>query len=210
MVPAKSVTPCNTSSAEPTDQTTIVALIREARKGSRAAREQLLVRGLAGLRQWARRRVPARARDHMDTCDLAQEVALLTIARLSHFTPENAASMPAYLRRVATNRMHDEHRRAMRRPQRVDLTDAVLSKEPTPLTLAIQADERVRYQQALWKLCAKDRRLVVARTVGEWSLSTIAHRFRFRSVGAARMAVTRAEHRLRRLLASGDLDRTAA
>ena len=193
---------CNSTAVDRSVHSPTVELVLEARRGSRVAREELLLRSLPGLRKWACRRLPSRAHGHMDTSDLEQDVALLSIARLAHFTPEHAGSMPAYLRRVATNRVRDEHRRTVRRPQSVELGDDLPSALPNPLALAIQAEERSRYDAALWRLRAKDQRLIVARAKREWSLSTIARRFRFPSVAAARMALVRAERRLAQLLVS--------
>ena len=197
MVPAKS----NGSAVEPADRHPTTELVLEAQRGSRTAREELLVRSLPSLRKWARQRLPPSSRGHMDTCDLAQEVALLTVAHLGRFIPEHAGSMAGFLRRVATNRVYDEFRRTVRRPECVELDERIPSGQPGPLDLAVREEERRRYGLALRKLRSKDRRLVVARTRGNCSLATIARRFGLPSVAAAGMAVRRAERRLKQQLA---------
>jgi len=145
----------------------------------------------------------------MDTCDLAQEVALLTLTQLSRFTPEHDGSMKGFLRRVAINRLLDEFRRTRRRPKRVALDDAVPSGSIGPLECAVQAEERRRCRSALSRLRTKDQQLLHARFDEEASLATIAARFGLPSTAAAGMALVRAERRLKREMASGTSRRGA-
>jgi len=176
--------------------------VLEAQRGSRAAREQLLVEDLPGLRRWAHRRLSPDLRQHMDTYDLAQEVALLTLTHLSRFTPEHDGSMRGFLRRVAINRLRDEFRKTRRRPRRVVLDDGVPSKTAGPLDLAVRAEEKSQYLCALARLRAKDRELIHARFDEDASLAEIAQQFGLPSTAAAGMAVGRAERRLKHELAS--------
>ena len=200
MLPRTTFSRVANSAAATVDRPSTDALLFEAQQGSRSACEQLLVASLPDLRRWARRRLPPTARGHMDTCDLVQDAALLTFARLARFNPEHAGSMPAYLRQVARNRVCDEFRRTVRRPQSVALDDTLQSGQPSPLTLASAAEARGRYRRALRKLRSKDRRLVIARYESECGFATIASQFNLPSIEAARMAVNRAEHRLRHQL----------
>jgi RNA polymerase sigma factor (sigma-70 family) len=174
------------------DQPPIAAL--EAGRGSDL--ERMLLDSLPNLRRWARRKLPQAARGHMDTCDLVQEVALLTVAHLTEFSPRHESSMSAYLRQVARNRVCDEFRRASRRPQSVPLEDTIPSGEGSPLSSAIRAQARQRYREALRTLRGKDRGLLIARYDRERDFTSIAAQFGFPSVAAARMAVGRAERRL--------------
>jgi RNA polymerase sigma factor (sigma-70 family) len=185
------------------------APVLEAQRGSQSAREQLLVEGLPGLRRWAHGRLSPELRNCMDTCDLAQEVALLTLTHLSRFTPEHDGSMKGFLRRVAINRLLDEFRRTRRRPKRVALDDAVPSGSIGPLECAVQAEERRRCRSALSRLRTKDQQLLHARFDEEASLATIAARFGLPSTAAAGMALVRAERRLKREMASGTSRRGA-
>jgi RNA polymerase sigma factor (sigma-70 family) len=177
--------------------------VLEAQRGSQSAREQLLLDDLPGLRRWAHSRLSAELRQHMDTCDLSQEVALATWAHLSRFTPEHDGSMRGFLRRVAINRLRDEYRKTRRRPRRVALDDSVPSKTAGPLDLAVRAEEQRRYQRALAQLRIKDQQLIHARFIEEVPLAAIAQQLGLPSTAAAGMAVTRAERRLKRQLASG-------
>lgn len=187
--PAATVTPAR---ADRTSE-----LVMDAQAGSRAAREELLIRDLPGVRRWAHGRLAPRLRGHMDTGDLAQDVALLTVTHLARFTPAHAGSMRKFMQCVATNRLYDAYRRSRRRPESVALEDAVPCREPGPLELALRGERNRRYRQALTRLRPKDRRLILARCVEEKSLAEIAHAFGLPSSAAAGMAVTRAEKRLR-------------
>lgn len=176
------------------------ALVMDAQAGSLAAREALLIGDLPRLKRWAHGRLAPRLRGHMDTGDLAQDVALRTIANLARFTPRHEGSMRKFLQCVATNQLHDGYRLTKRRPEPVELEDNLPCREPGPLELTLDRERHHRYQQALTRLRPKDRRLIVARFVEEMSLADIARAFGLPSSAAARMAVTRAEERLRRSL----------
>jgi RNA polymerase sigma-70 factor, ECF subfamily len=164
-------------------------------------RELLLVRSLPGLERWAHGRVPTGARSHMDTCDLVQEAALRTFARLAHFTPEHSGSMPAYLRRAASNTLIDEARRHARRRSPDCVSEPITSIDDDPLSETIRIEARGHYRTALRALRAKDRRLLIARHHLEWSLERIAQRLGLKSPDAARMAIRRAERKLHDQLA---------
>jgi RNA polymerase sigma factor (sigma-70 family) len=175
--------------------------VAEARRDAGAAREQLLVKSLPGLEQWAHGRVPFGARGHMDTCDLVQEAALRTFARLAHFVPEHSGSMPAYLRRAASNTIIDEARRHARRRTGDVVDGPARFSDDDPLSETIRSEARGHYRTALRALRPKDRRLLLARHHLEWSLDRIAKRLGLKSPDAARMAVRRAERRLHDQLA---------
>jgi RNA polymerase sigma-70 factor, ECF subfamily len=187
---------CTSVTIGPLARPSTATLVSEARQGSRAACEELLIGSLPGLRRWARYKLPAAARGHMDTSDLVQDAALLAVARLAQFNPQNEGSMPAYLRQIARHRVCDEFRRTLRRPQSVELNETLQSEQPSPLALAIQVEETRRYRRAFRKLRHKDRQLVIARYESECDFATIAKQFGLPSAAAARMAVRRAERRL--------------
>jgi RNA polymerase sigma factor (sigma-70 family) len=187
---------CHSVASGPVDRPSTATLVSDARQGSRTACEELLIGSLPGLRRWARYKLPAAARGHMDTGDLVQDAALLAIARLARFHPHNEGSMPAYLRQITRHRVCDEFRKAVRRPRSVELDETLPSSQPGPLALAIDVEEGRRYRRALRKLRDKDRQLVIARYERDGGFATIAKQFGLPSVAAARMAVRRAERRL--------------
>ena len=93
-----------------------IELVLKARSGDRTAVEALLQRCLPELRRWAHGRLPAYARESLDTGDLVQEAALHLLKRVDDFEPQHVGAMQAYLRQSVINRIRDEIRRVVRRP----------------------------------------------------------------------------------------------
>ena len=182
-----------------------IELVLKARNGDRTAVEALLQRCLPELRRWAHGRLPAYARDSLDTGDLVQEAALHMLKRVDEFEPQHVGAMQAYLRQSVINRIRDEIRRVVRRPVAVELTHEPAADAPSPLELTMQHDSYERYRSALGRLGTRDRKLVVARMEAQWSLSQIAEAFQLATPDAARMAVNRALKRL-----SSDISGSAA
>lgn len=177
------------------DEPTMELVVR-AQAGDRGAVEALLQRCLPSLKRWAHGKLPAAARGSLDTGDLVQEAVLHALQRLDSFEPRHVGAMQAYLRRSVINRIRDEIRRIVRHPAAATLSDEHPADDTSPLEAAIQGESYERYRQALDRLKARDRAIVVARVEVQWSLSEIAQRFGMTTVDAARMAVTRALKRL--------------
>jgi RNA polymerase sigma-70 factor (ECF subfamily) len=176
-----------------------IELVMRARSGDRQAVEALLQRSVPQLKRWAHGRLPPAARSTLDTGDLVQETVLHVLRRLDAFQPRHVGAMQAYLRQSVLNRIRDEVRRIGRHPASIELSDDMPSEEPSPLEQAVKAEVVSRYYQALTRLSARDRKLVVARVEAQWSYDEIARNFAMPTSDAARMAVSRA---LRRLLDS--------
>lgn len=177
------------------DESTI-ELVLKARDGDRGAVQALLQRCLPEVRRWAHGRLPAHARDALDTGDLVQEAALRLLKRADDFEPRHVGAMQAYLKQSIINRIRDEIRRVGRRPAPVELVDDPPGDAPSPLEMAIQHDSYERYRNALGRLTVRDRELVVARMEAQWSFAQIADRFGIPTADAARMAVNRALKKL--------------
>jgi RNA polymerase sigma-70 factor (ECF subfamily) len=180
------------------DEPTIELVVR-AQTGDRQAVEALLQRSVPQLKRWAHGKLPAAARNTLDTGDLVQETVLHVLRRLDRFLPRHVGAMQAYLRQSVLNRIRDEVRRIGRHPAPCELPDDMPSEEPSPLEEAVKAEAVSRYHQALARLSTRDRQLVVARIEAQWSYDEIARHFKMPTPDAARMAVSRA---LRRLLDS--------
>jgi len=174
-------------------------LVLRAHDGDRPAVEALLQRCLPQLRRWAHGKLPASAREALDTGDLVQDAALHLLQRVDLFQPRHVGAMQAYLRLSVMNRIRDEIRRLVRRPASVELTEEPPADLPSPLEVAIQGESYDRYRAALGQLRPRERELIVARVESQWSLAEIATRFGMATPDAARMAVNRA---LKRLTAS--------
>jgi RNA polymerase sigma-70 factor (ECF subfamily) len=177
------------------DEPTIELVVR-ARSGDRQAVEALLQRSVPQLKRWAHGKLPAAARDTLDTSDLVQETVLHVLRRLDTFQPRHVGAMQAYLRQSVLNRIRDEVRRIGRHPASSELPADLASEEPSPLEQAVTAEAVSRYYQALTTLTARDRQLVVARIEAQWTHDEIAKHFELPTSDAARMAVSRALHRL--------------
>ena len=181
-----------------------IELVLKARGGDRRAVEALLQRCLPNLRRWAHGKLPAYARESLDTGDLVQEAALHMLKRVDHFEPRHVGAMQAYLRMSVMNRIRDEIRRVGRRPASVELIEEPAAEAPSPLELTIQTESYEQYRSALNRLSTRDRELVVARMEAQWSLAAIAEHFGIPTADAARMAVNRALQRLVREISAPD------
>jgi RNA polymerase sigma factor (sigma-70 family) len=174
------------------DESTI-ELVLKARDGNRGAVQALLQRCLPEVRRWAHGRLPAHARDALDTGDLVQEAALRLLKRVDEFEPRHVGAMQAYLKQSIINRIRDEIRRVGRHPAPGELVDDPPGNAPSPLEMTIQHES---YRNALARLSTRDRELVVARMEAQWSFAQIAERFGIPTADAARMAVNRALKKL--------------
>src|SRR5580765_4303865 len=125
-----------------------IELITRARGGDPAATEALMQRCLPALKRWAHGRLPAMARDHMDTGDLVQEAAMNAIKHLDTFEARRVGAMQAYLMQSVINRIRDEVRRVSRRGPTTELPEELASNDLSPLELAISAQAYDRYRDA--------------------------------------------------------------
>jgi RNA polymerase sigma factor (sigma-70 family) len=123
----------------PTEST--LELVDRVHQGDAAAREQLFERCLPPLRRWARGRLPAYARDLVDTVDLVQDAAISTLNNLATFHPRHAGALHAYLREAVANRIKDQIRRVKRRPVSVLLDEDVPEDGLSPLEQAIGREQ---------------------------------------------------------------------
>ena len=175
-------------------------LLERARKGDAGALNRLFERYLPRLHRWAHRRVPTWARDAADTADLVQETVFHTLRRLDSFKPQRDGALLGYLRRSLVNRVHDQFRRASRRPQLEPLVDGrdehVANDEASPLDVVIDHDDRRRYEAALKRLRPIDRRAIVASIELGYNYEQLALVLNKPTAPAARLAVRRALLRL--------------
>ena len=98
-------------------EATSYQLLESARDGDTGAMDDLFRRYLEPLRRWTRGRLPAWARDGMDTDDLVQETLLGTLAHLDHFEPRRRGALQSYMRRAILNKIRDQVRKMNRRPE---------------------------------------------------------------------------------------------
>jgi RNA polymerase sigma factor (sigma-70 family) len=172
------------------------ALILRARAGDENARNELFARYLPRLRRWAHGRLPAWTRDHLDTEDIVQDTLVQSLRRLEAFTPRHQWAFCAYVCEALRNRLHDVVRRASRRPLSEPFSTETPAAEPSPLEYAIGHQVLHHYDAALRRLRATDRELIIARVELHLDYDEIAPLLGKSSVGAARIAVSRALLRL--------------
>lgn len=183
---------------------TTADLLARARQGDPEALNELFSRYLPALRRWARGRLPAWTRDLRDTEDLVQETLLQTLRQLDRFEPRHEGALQAYLRQAVVNRVRDEVRRATRQPAGAALDEDHVDPAVSPLDHAIGSEAASRYEDALQRLTADERALIVARVEMGNSYQQIAVAHGKPSADAARMAVARA---LVRLASEMDVER---
>jgi RNA polymerase sigma-70 factor (ECF subfamily) len=176
-------------------------LIRRAQGGDDDALNSLLERYLPRLRRWARGRLPAYARDLGDTNDLIQEAAIGTFRNFGQFQQRaGGGGLHGYLRTAVVNRIHDEIRRAGRRPAIDEIPEALPSGQASPLDEAIGQEAVDRYERALAQLGEVEREALIARIELGFTYEEVATLVGKPSANAARVAVSRALDKMAKLM----------
>ncbi|MPZ20011.1 MAG: sigma-70 family RNA polymerase sigma factor [Luteitalea sp.] len=177
-------------------------LLARGRAGDPDAINLLFERCLPPLARWAHGRVPAFARDLVETNDIVQDTVLRTLRRLDQFECRHAGGLLAYLRQAVENRIRDVIRRARRRPMCAEISEEQLDSQASPLEVAIGREAVERYEVALSQLKPSDRELIVARVELQYTFRDMVGLLGKPSPDAARVAVSRALLRLARVMVS--------
>jgi RNA polymerase sigma-70 factor (ECF subfamily) len=178
------------------DAESSVDLLGRVREGDAAALNELCGRYLPRLRRWAHGRLPAWARDGLDTQDLVQDTLTQVFQKLPSFAPRHEGSFAAYVHLALRNRLRDVIRSAQRRPMHSPLDSAKPDSEPSPLVRAIGQETLERYEAALQRLKPEEQAAIVLRIEMGYSHEEIAQELQKPSAAAANMAVRRALIRL--------------
>jgi RNA polymerase sigma-70 factor (ECF subfamily) len=173
-----------------------VELLARAREGDRDALDLLFARQIPLLRRWAAGRLPRWARDIADTSDLVQESVFETFKRIESFEPRGEGALQAYLRQALINRLRNQLRRVVSRPQTTELESAVPDAAASPLEQAIGRQTLDNYEAALGRLSPGERDAIVSRIEFGMSYAEVAAALDKPSADAARKAVVRAIERL--------------
>jgi RNA polymerase sigma-70 factor (ECF subfamily) len=171
---------------------TSVDLLHRARQGDESALASLFRRHFGWLHRWTQGRMPRWIRRFADTSDVVQDVLMHTFRRLDAFDPRGRHALRAYLRKATQNRIRDEFRRAGRAPQVEPIGPDHPDSQPSPLDVAMGAEEAARYRAALVRLKAEDRELIVGRFQMGYSYEQLALATGRVSAEATRTAVKRA------------------
>jgi RNA polymerase sigma-70 factor (ECF subfamily) len=176
-----------------------MALLHRAQAGDDGARERLYRRLLPVMRRWARGQVPERARAHLDSDDLVQEVLTETLVTVQTLEPRRDHGLHVYLREALRNKIRDELRRIYRNPGQVEeLSEALPADDPSPFDNAVNDEAHALYEAALEELPEAERVMIVARVEFGLSWRDIAELGEKPSEDAARMTVSRALVRIAR------------
>ena len=171
-------------------------MLRQARAGDAGALDRLFARYLPRLKRWAHGRVPAWARNSIDTGDLVQDTFLHAYPKIDQFEPNHPGALLDYLRRALTNRIRDQFRSVARRPIPSELEDRHADTGTSPVDAAIHSEERRRYGAALARLRQSDRNAIVGRVELGYNYEQLALILKKPTAEAARLAVRRALIRL--------------
>ncbi len=181
--------------SDPDPAHSTVELLRRVREGDTPAADELFQRIIPLLRRWARGRLPAQARELVDTDDLVQDTLAAALRNLDEFEPKNSGALLAYLRLGLMNRVRDEVRRARRRGAAIELPRSE-GRALSPLEQLLGKAEVIHYENALRRLRTEDREAILWRIEGQCSYEELAVAMGKPSPNAARVAVRRALTRL--------------
>jgi RNA polymerase sigma-70 factor (ECF subfamily) len=171
-------------------------LVERARRGDQTAWEILVTRYRAPLQRFARTRLARQHHRMTDTEDVVQDVTINVFRRLHRIELRFPGALLAYLRRSISNRVADEHRRAVRQGPTATLDDEFPDGRISPLEATIGHDQVRAYRAALRLLAADDRTAIVMRLERGASYEAIAERLGKPTANAARVAVARAMFKL--------------
>ena len=178
-------------------------LLQRAQAGDDTALVSLIGLYLPRLRRWAQGRLPARARDALDTEDIVQETVIAAVRNLHRVEIRGEGALQAYLRKALANRFTDLYRRQQAYPAREALDSQVAAIGPSPLEAAIGAEALERYETALESLSERDRQAVILRIEMCAGYDEIAITLKTSDAGHARVIVSRALARLAREMRHG-------
>jgi RNA polymerase sigma-70 factor, ECF subfamily len=178
------------------DSASSVQLIERAQAGDKAALNDLIVRYLPRLHQWARGRVPAPARGMIETQDVVQETLAKAMRHIGRLDLREEGALEAYLRVALAHHFADLYRQSARAPIETDMPSQVPALSTPPDDALIGARARERYEAALASLSSTDRQAIVLRIELGWTYDEISAALRKNGASQARMIVSRALDRL--------------
>ena len=179
-------------------QADTLVLLQRVKAGDPVALDHLCERYLPRLRNWAKGRLPQRARGLLDTDDLVQETMIRSLHRIQEFEARNEGALQAYLRKAILNNIRDQARRLRVAPHEAELGGNEEDPGPSPLENAVGQEIAERYEAAFNRLKPDDQQAIVMRLELGYSYHEVAEALEKPSADAARMAVSRALLRLAR------------
>jgi len=191
-------------------------LVERAAHGDAGARQGLLARHQARLRQMVAVRLDRRVAARVDPSDVVQEALADAARKLSAYLHDRPLPFYPWLRRLAWERLVKVHRRHLRTRCRsaaqeepgvlnlpdesaAELAQRLVSSASSPSRQLLRAEMRQRVRDALTALGERDREVLVLRYLEQLSTREIAAILEI-SEGSVKVRHLRALERLRRLL----------
>jgi RNA polymerase sigma-70 factor (ECF subfamily) len=191
-------------------------LINRVAHGDGGARQQLLARHRARLRQMVAVRLDRRLAARVDPSDVVQEALADAAGKLSAYVRDRPLPFYPWLRHLAWERLVKTHRRHLRTHRRsasleqpavlhlpdesaADLAQRLVSPGSSPSRQVLRAEMCQRVRDALAALGERDREVLVLRYLEQLPTRDVAAVLGI-SEGAVKVRHLRALERLRRLL----------
>ena len=172
-------------------------LLGKVKNGDDEARNRLCALYLPMLQRWAHGRLPGYVRDVAETDDMVQSTLIKALQKVDDFQSQHEGAFLAYLRTTLLNQIRDEIRRYSRQGiHHTDFKDKQTTRQDNALEQAVGAEMLERYEQALMAQNEAARQAIILRVEFGYSYPEIAAAMGYASANAARMAVSRALHRL--------------
>jgi RNA polymerase sigma-70 factor (ECF subfamily) len=192
------VTPIGRAAIAPVEpELDLRVLAARAVAGDARATEQLLVDVRRLVHRYARSRL-GRYRGAEDAADdAAQEVCIAVLSALPRYR-DHGVPFEAFVYGIASRKVADVQRAAMRRPQPTDEVPDGVDPRPGPEDLALLASDAERARALLAQLPDTQREILTLRVAAGWSADETARALGM-SPGAVRVAQHRALGRLRQL-----------
>lgn len=176
-------------------------LLHAARRGDRAAQQDLYARCLPLMRRWARGWLPRTHRGLNDADDVVQNAMLRTWHRLGEFEVRGANSFLGYLHQVLLNEVRAEMRRCGRQGINVECDESLPAAGASPIDEVLQTERECAYASALRRLSGRQRQHIEMRVERGLSFGEIAA-LTGGSKDGARMMVARALRSLSQCLST--------
>ncbi|GAB3591121.1 sigma-70 family RNA polymerase sigma factor [Angustibacter peucedani] len=197
---AAGVTPGGASAippAEPADD--LRALAARAVEGDPQATEQLLADVRRLVHRYARGRL-GRYRGAEDAADdAAQEVCIAVLTALPRYS-DRGVPFEAFVHGIASRKVADVQRAAIRRPQPTDVVQDGVDPAPGPEDLALRAADADHARDLLATLPETQREVLTLRVAAGWTAEETGRALGM-SPGAVRVTQHRALAKLRELAA---------